>query len=147
MNAHLHIFCTASHLAKTQKLSVSLRSKEKMVATIATHLEEQQYLEIFKEWSLNIPSSFSYSCKCIALYTFLLTRGSQSSDYFFNTNLIILCYTVRVQCIELRKRKTLKKHSLHRKIAASVLLKLFVNGNDSCNETIDHPSAWAKLSF
>jgi len=37
--------------------------------------------------------------------------------------------------IELMKRKAFGKHSLHEKTAASVLLKLFVSGNELCNTT------------
>jgi len=44
------------------------------------------------------------------------------------------------------ERKALRKHSLNGKIAASVLLKLFVSGNKRCLTT-DAPSAWAKLYF
>ena len=38
------------------------------------------------------------------------------------------------------------KHSLHEKTAASVLLKLFISGNEWCHTT-DAPSAWAELHF
>jgi len=33
-------------------------------------------------------------------------------------------------CIKLMKGKALRKHSLHEKTAASVLLKLFISGNE-----------------
>jgi len=48
--------------------------------------------------------------------------------------------------IKLIKGKFLMKHSLHKKKTASVLLKLFMNGNDWC-QTTDAPSAWAELHF
>jgi len=35
--------------------------------------------------------------------------------------------------IKLRKWKAVRKHSLHWKIAASVLLKLFISGNERCH--------------
>ena len=40
-----------------------------------------------------------------------------------------LCYT------KLMKGKVLRKHSLHEKTAASVLLKLFISGNEWCHTT------------
>jgi len=36
---------------------------------------------------------------------------------------------------KLVKRKALRKHSLHEKTAASVLLKLFISGNEWCHTT------------
>jgi len=33
------------------------------------------------------------------------------------------------------KEKALRKHSLHEKTAASVLLKLFISGNEWCHTT------------
>ena len=39
---------------------------------------------------------------------------------------------------ELRKEKALRKHSLHGKIAASVLLELFISGKERCNTTDYH---------
>ena len=44
------------------------------------------------------------------------------------------------------KLKALRKQGLHEKIAASVLLKLFISGNERCHTT-DAPSAWAELYF
>ena len=38
-------------------------------------------------------------------------------------------------CIKLMKGKALRKHSLHEKTAASVLLKLFISGNEWCHTT------------
>jgi len=37
--------------------------------------------------------------------------------------------------IKLIKEKALRKHSLHEKTAASVLLKLFISGNEWCHTT------------
>jgi len=34
--------------------------------------------------------------------------------------------------IILRKENALRKHSMHGKVAASVLIKLFINGNEKC---------------
>jgi len=48
--------------------------------------------------------------------------------------------------IELMKKKALRKHSLRRNIAASVLLKLFISANERCH-TNDAPNAWAELYF
>ena len=43
-------------------------------------------------------------------------------------NLVVLfCFTVQ---IKLMKGKAVRKHSLHEKTAASVLLKLFISGNE-----------------
>jgi len=36
------------------------------------------------------------------------------------------------KCIKLMKGKALRKHSLHEKTAASVLLKLFISSNEWC---------------
>jgi len=44
----------------------------------------------------------------------------------------------RVIEIKLIKGKALRKHSLHEKTAASVLLKLFISSNEWCH-TIDAP--------
>jgi len=38
--------------------------------------------------------------------------------------------------IKMRKGKALRKHSLHGKTAASVLLKLFISGNERCHTTV-----------
>ena len=43
--------------------------------------------------------------------------------------------------IKLMKGKALRKHSLHEKTAASVLLKLFISGNECC-----HVKALQKLT-
>jgi len=37
--------------------------------------------------------------------------------------------------IKLIKGKALRKQDLHEKIAASVLLKLFISGNETCHTT------------
>jgi len=37
--------------------------------------------------------------------------------------------------IELMKRKALRKHNIHGKTAASVLLKLVISGNGRCHTT------------
>ena len=37
--------------------------------------------------------------------------------------------------IKLMKGRGLRKHNLHEQIAASVLLKLFINGNERCHTT------------
>ena len=38
-------------------------------------------------------------------------------------------------CINLRKGQTIMKHSLHGKVAASVVSKLFINGNANYHTT------------
>ena len=48
--------------------------------------------------------------------------------------------------IKLMKGKTLTKHSMHEKTAASVSLKLSNSGNEWCHNT-DAPSSWAELHF
>jgi len=50
------------------------------------------------------------------------------------------------QVIKQMKEKALRKHSLHEKTAASVLLKLFISSYKWCHTT-DAPSAWAELHF
>jgi len=45
---------------------------------------------------------------------------------------------------KLMKGKAPRKHSLHEKTAASVLLKLFIGSNEWCHTT-DAPSAWVEL--
>jgi len=42
--------------------------------------------------------------------------------------------------------RALRKNSLQWNIAAAVLLKLFISGNERCHIT-EHPSAWAVLYF
>ena len=44
------------------------------------------------------------------------------------------------------KGKAHRKHSLHDKTAASVLLKLFISSNEWCHTT-DAPIAWAELQI
>jgi len=44
--------------------------------------------------------------------------------------LIVLDITIRKGVLKLMKGKALRKHSLHEKTAASVLLKLFISGNE-----------------
>jgi len=46
------------------------------------------------------------------------------------SNLTFLPDFVNCLCIKLMKEKALRKHSLHKKTAASVLLKLFISGNE-----------------
>jgi len=65
-------------------------------------------------------------------------RSMNNEGLIFNT--VIRNY------IELIKGKSLRKHSLHEKTAASVLLKLFISGNEWCHTT-DAPSEWAELHF
>ena len=48
--------------------------------------------------------------------------------------------------IKLMKGKALRKHSLHEKTAASVLLKLFISGNEWCHTT-DAPLRMSGTSF
>ena len=47
---------------------------------------------------------------------------------------IILVFKINTG-FKLMKGKTLRKHSLHEKTAASVLLKLFISGNERCHTT------------
>jgi len=44
------------------------------------------------------------------------------------------------------KGKALRKHSLHEKTAASVLLKLFISGNEWCHTT-DAPYRMSRTPF
>jgi len=46
-----------------------------------------------------------------------------------------ICLTSDCRQIKLMKGKALRKHSLHEKTAASVLLKLFISGNEWCHTT------------
>ena len=56
--------------------------------------------------------------------------------YIASTLMIIIAYN---KCLnKLMKGKALRKHSLHGKTAASVLLKLFNSGNEKC-QTTDTP--------
>jgi len=48
--------------------------------------------------------------------------------------------------IKLMKGKALRKHSLHEKTAASVLLKLFISGNEWCHTT-DAPYRMSRTPF
>ena len=50
---------------------------------------------------------------------------------------------INADIITLMKEKALRKQSLHEKTAASVLLKLFISGNERCH-IIDAPSASAE---
>jgi len=47
---------------------------------------------------------------------------------------------------KLMKGKALRKHSLRGKIAASVLLKLFISGNEGCHNK-DKAGFWSYLTF
>ena len=47
---------------------------------------------------------------------------------------------------KLMKGKALRKHSLHEKTAASVLLKLFISGNEWCHTT-DAPYRMSRTPF
>jgi len=48
----------------------------------------------------------------------------------------ILLFVARLySLIKLMKGKSHRKHSLHEKKTASVLLKLFINGNEGCHTT------------
>jgi len=53
---------------------------------------------------------------------------------------------IKADYIKLMKGKALRKHSVHGKTAASVLLKLYISGNERCHTT-DAPSTWAELLF
>jgi len=53
---------------------------------------------------------------------------------------------INADIITLMKEKALRKQSLHEETAASVLLKLFISGNERCNIT-DAPSASAECHF
>jgi len=44
-------------------------------------------------------------------------------------------YSSSLYIIKLMKGKALRKHSLHEKTAVSVLLKLFISGNEWCHTT------------
>jgi len=45
-------------------------------------------------------------------------------------NYVLVLNQINTRKIKLMKRKALKKHSLHEKTAASVLLKLFISSNE-----------------
>jgi len=56
-------------------------------------------------------------------------------SWFFRIEAKFMCVSVRRRNIKLMKGKALMKHSLHKKTAASVLLKLFISGNEWCHTT------------
>ena len=53
----------------------------------------------------------------------------------------------QIKLREKTKGNDLRKHSLREKIAAPVLLKLFISGYERCHTTDAPPSAWAVLYF
>jgi len=71
--------------------------------------------------------------------TMYILLGNMSQT---QTMYILLCNMSQTQTmyillgnIKLMKGKALRKHSLHEKTAASVLLKLFISGNEWCHTT------------
>jgi len=72
-------------------------------------------------------------------------KWNVKADWDWNTSIIILCMSqlVSIMCfteilvfnLYLEKGKAFRKHCLHGKIAASVLLKLFTSGNKRCYTT------------
>jgi len=65
--------------------------------------------------------------------------------YAFLFSLRMLVY-IDTSWIELMKGKALRKHSLHEKTAALVLLKPFISSKEWCHTTDAPPSAWAELN-
>jgi len=76
----------------------------------------------------------------------VLPRSAQLPRKSVNMQLTVVILHTRwwKGTIKLMKVKALRKHSLHKKTAASVLLKLFISSNEWC-PTTDAPSARAEL--
>ena len=78
-----------------------------------------------------------YKCLCIGTFYYFLSASEH------NIQLKIVCVKLRgtreyvvvvsIRPIKLMKKKALRKHSLHGKIAVSVLLKPFISGNEKLN--------------
>jgi len=76
--------------------------------------------------SLNKSGAAIFPCSLCFLRTFLFSQIKYS----------FYCAILNNQTAnELRKWKALRKHSLHGKIAASVLLKLFISSTERCHTT------------
>jgi len=77
---------------------------------------------------------------CISVWSYIYNNKWEYISFAFY--FIILNYIFSIKVIEIyyiksteKKGKSFRNHSLHGKIAASVLLKLFINGNDRCTKT------------
>ena len=105
--------------------------------------QQQQQQQRFKCATWN-PPNYGYSQPSAAVGLTVPQHGIQEGD----TQTIIAliqqlrdAFSKRLNCIEnkiskkLMKGKALRKHSLHEKTAASVLLKLFISGNEWCHTT------------
>ena len=64
----------------------------------------------------------------------LLEKKIIFSLFALKTDNSLFCHR-DVPTIKLMKGKALRKHSLHEKTAASVLLKLFISSNELCHTT------------
>ena len=107
----------------------------------------QIYMMVF-EWTvgLHLPSCWSEEGERQP-GLFGLSLGACSSPHrckhnkryygatYFHTLIIWNIIRVHLVLIKLMKRKALRKHSLHEKTAASVLLKLFISSNEWCYTT------------
>ena len=65
-------------------------------------------------------------------------RGPDKYNYMMTTAVVSL--------IKLIKEKAIRKHSMHRKTAASVLLKLFISGKKYVT-TLTPPTEWSGTLF
>ena len=77
---------------------------------------------------------------CISVWSYIYNNKWEYISFAFY--FIILNYIFSIKVFEIyyiksteKKGKSFRNHSLHGKIAASVLLKLFINGNERCIKT------------
>jgi len=74
--------------------------------------------------------------KCWPTHKYIGQSFKQYLLWYFQ---ILFCWIFRLQhwfyTFKLMKGKALRKHSLHEKTAASVLLKLFISSNEWCHTT------------
>jgi len=78
-------------------------------------------LSVIRKWNLSLQFCF----------TIPTTR------YFVYILIYVICSCMRFEVIQTEEREALRKQGLNEKTAASVLLKLFISGNEGCYTT-DH---------
>jgi len=108
--------------------------------------------KLYQQWQKLITSPWSYCCNELSPFK---TRNMQLSQFLNgkvqiswwnmnkNNNIrlsmdqkkMLIPWMIFINIIKLMKGKTLRKHSLHGKTTASVLLKLFISSNEWCHTT------------
>jgi len=118
--------------SKNWKLSNTAELKYHNTIMVVLYLTFQNY--VFNSTNEGPHQSF-----LTASTTYLCWRIALSFFTYINS------YSTLIK-IKLRKGKALRKHNPHGKTAASVLLKLFISGNERCH-TIDAPKRMSGTLF